>query len=599
MKETVVFEFVEFKANIPPGPFLLDDENVTALSRIVWGEHCSECAYPTCYSSCAFYDPRSDLQCRRFEAGIESAGHGLSRIRFRKWGKLEGRGPIALHEKAAAAKLERRDRVVSKWLANTRLPFSLARYFVWYWNQRKNRAGRASRPSTNMNDAFAIEAYVRNGARAFTVTFLQSEPKKATYQKHITLTDAPQTWFIPVAELSDVIDLARPYLIQIEPVGEAEGIDAVFGALDFVRLRTPLPIADASPPPAAISAAPPSALAKVVVWDLDETIWTGTLAEEGAQGVHPRPEAVAAIKALDARGILQSIASKNDLDEALEALHLHGLADYFLYPQVNWGPKSESIARIAKRLDLGVDSFVFIDDQPFERAEALSGHETLRVLTHEDVAHMLTNPWFNQPVTAEGARRRELYRTEAQRVESMEQHGGDYHAFLRASALVIEVRDLDTADMTRAHELSQRTNQLNFTGAKFSRDEVERVQGDLDRRYLTVRCRDRYGDYGLIGFVVLDVLNGRIEAFFMSCRVQRKRVEQALFAYLAALLSARGHARFAVRFKETKRNGAARDMLEELGFSRDEDGWTRDLSAPFEDSDIVKVETLSPHPAAG
>ncbi len=109
--------------------------------------------------------------------------------------------------------------------------------------------------------------------------------------------------------------------------------------------------------------------AKVVVWDLDETLWCGTLAEDGAEGVRPRPDAVAAIRALDERGVIQSIASRTTPPRRSAALERFGLRDYFLHPQIHWSPKSGSVAEIARRLDLGLDSFVFIDDQPFERGE--------------------------------------------------------------------------------------------------------------------------------------------------------------------------------------------------------------------------------------
>jgi HAD superfamily phosphatase (TIGR01681 family) len=145
--------------------------------------------------------------------------------------------------------------------------------------------------------------------------------------------------------------------------------------------RPPGSVGQAGPPtPAEAAPARPAALAKVVVWDLDETLWTGTLAEVGAEGVTVRPEAEATVRALDARGVLQSVASKNDPAEALAALERFGLAEFFLHPQVGWGPKSGAVARIARALDLGLDSFVFLDDQPFERGEVTDAHPGVRAL---------------------------------------------------------------------------------------------------------------------------------------------------------------------------------------------------------------------------
>lgn len=591
MKETVANEYSRTRVELPRGVQRLDGRSLRARSQIVWGEHCSECAYPLCYASCAFYDPRPDLHCRRFVAGIESAGEGLTRIRFRKWGKLEGRGPAPLHSHAEARRREQRDALVSTLTA--RAPFALGRNAAWRWNSRKAAAGQLS--SRFELDAFVVEGWALDGReRGFTLTFLQGQPAHATHQVHFRLAAEMRRLVVPVREIAAAIRLDQPYLVQIEPVGEAEGVDVVFGLTDFVAFAAP-------PRPAELAVASPtqspptrSPLAKVLVWDLDETVWTGTLAEDGPDGATPRPEAVAAIKALDARGVLQSIASKNDAAEGLEALRRHGLADYFLHPEINWGPKSQSIGRIARRLDLGLDSFVFVDDQPFERAEVAAGQPQVRTLAHTEVAGLAAHPWFDHPTTPEAAQRRSLYQAEAQRGVAMEAQGGDYLGFLRASDLVLDVRPLSRADVVRVHELSQRTNQLNFTGAKFALAEVERMaepQAELgsNRVRLTLRCADRYGDYGLIGFAELDLEAGALTAFFMSCRVQRKRVEHAVFAHLAGLLRAEGRERFLVRFKATERNGASVRLLEELGFAQTGEGWGRSLEQSFADSDVVRL----------
>ena len=585
MKETVANEYNSVEVEVPPGIERLDGHVLRARSQIVWGEHCSECAYPVCYASCAFYDPRPDLHCRRFIAGIEVAGEGLSRVRFRKWGKLEGHGPAPLHAYAEASRRERRDASVSRALAQAPLPFAISRNAAWRWNARKSR-GDASHSAFAL-DAFVVEGWSLDGCeRGFTLTFLQEGPEQGTFQTHFSLGAEVRRLIVPVVEIAAAIHLDHSYLIQIEPVGEAEGVDVVFGLTDFVAFaETALPT---TLEPSASSA--PPVLAKVLVWDLDETLWTGTLAEDGPSGVTPRPEAVAAIRALDARGVLQSIASKNDPIEGLEALRRHGLAEYFLHPEINWGPKSQSVGRIARKLDLGLDSFVFIDDQPFERAEVQAGQPKVRTLSHLAVGELGAHPWFDHPITPEAAKRRSLYQAEAERTVALDVQGGDYLGFLRASDLVLDVRVLNRSDVARTHELSQRTNQLNFTGAKFGLDQVERmVEPDAGRARLTLRCADRYGDYGLIGFADLDLEAGELAEFFMSCRVQRKRVEHAVFAHLAARLMAAGHTGFGVRFHATERNGASVRLLEELGFASMEQGWTRALGKPFEDSDVVRI----------
>src|SRR5262245_6438166 len=111
---------------------------------------------------------------------------------------------------------------------------------------------------------------------------------------------------------------------------------------------------------------------KCVVWDLDNTLWHGALIEDGY--VRLKDNVVGIIKTLDSRGILQSIASKNDYDQALDQLRRFGLAEYFLYPQINWNTKSSSIKVISSSINIGLDAVGFIDDQEFERDEVAFSH---------------------------------------------------------------------------------------------------------------------------------------------------------------------------------------------------------------------------------
>lgn len=561
---------------------------IAGRSQIVWAEHCSECAYPTCYAACAFYTPRSDLHCRRFEAGIEpvagTGGLGLHRIRFRQWGKLEGRGATAVAASDQVARRERRDERVARAVAAFPAPYAIKRKLAAGWNTSKEKTAR--RPGGLEADAFVVEAWAADGrSHPFTLTLLNvGGGAGQMFQARFEAGPDYQRLTVPIGDIRGRIDLKAPFLVQIEPIGEAAGRDVVFGVCDFVSFKAE---------PLAASAGADARPVKVVVWDLDETLWRGTLAEDGADGVRVRPEAEAAIKALDERGVLQSIASKNDAAEAMAALTKFGLADYFLHPQIHWDPKSQSIGRIARALDLGVDSFVFIDDQPFERAEVAAGHPRARLLADTDVGGLLDHPWFDLPVTVESRGRRAMYQAEALRSAAFESAPGeDYLRFLRQSDIRAEIRPLAAADAERVYELSQRTNQLNFRATKYGREAVQAMlTPDPDQLRLTVRCADRFGDYGLIGFVVVDLRQGEVTDFFMSCRVQRKRVEHALFAWIAREVQARGRDQLGVRFKTGARNGAARAMLGELGFTEaaSGDNWRRDLAQPFEDADVVQV----------
>jgi FkbH-like protein len=336
--------------------------------------------------------------------------------------------------------------------------------------------------------------------------------------------------------------------------------------------------------------------AKVVVWDLDHTIWDGILLEDGPEGVIVKPGIREMIEALDARGILQSVASKNNHDEAVAALAHHGLLDFMLAPQISWGPKSAALSHIAETLNLGIDSFVFIDDQPFERGEVGEAHPSVTVLADTDAFTLLERPQFDVPVTPESRGRRALYAVEAQRALAGESAAEDMDSFLRSCDLVLTLSPLATTDGERIYELSQRTNQLNIAATRYSREDVAAMLSDANgAEAWTLRCADRFGDYGLIGFAYGNPQTGHIHDFFMSCRVQRKRVEAAFFAWLAGRYGAAGAKALTISYQKATRNGPALEMFLGLGFTLDSLNEGRgllrcSLPAGFEGSDIVRLE---------
>ncbi|WP_207780931.1 HAD-IIIC family phosphatase [Cognatiluteimonas telluris] len=259
---------------------------------------------------------------------------------------------------------------------------------------------------------------------------------------------------------------------------------------------------------------------KCVVWDLDHTLWDGILSE--GDEVRPRPGVEATLRTLDERGILLSIASKNDAGPAMAKLAELGLEDYFLYPQVNWGAKSQSIARIAEAFNIGIDALAFIDDQPFERDEVASVHADVLCLDAGEVATLLECPEL-QPrfITDESRRRRQMYRSDQQRNESEQDFEGPRESFLASLGLVFSIAPADVEDLRRLEELVARTNQLNTTGRIYSHAELDAFRVSPRHELLVASLEDKYGEYGKIGLALVEK-SGRdwtIRAFLMSCRV--------------------------------------------------------------------------------
>jgi len=576
---------------------------VTARSQIVWGEHCTECAFPACYSNCEFYTPRADLHCRRFAEGIVQVSIGevrAAKIRFRKWAKLEGKGPVHLISANRAVRREAADRLISRLIVRLAPSQTMYARAARLWNIWKDwrTAGYSAQTSV-----FVVEAWLgASPSIGFTLTFLPTDDSTSNlYQRRFEICEGYNRILIACEEIAAHVDLRGRFLVQIEPVGDSAGREVIFGLVDFLRFEDGFGATQIVPSLTPRASREPKELvkkkrtAKCVVWDLDNTIWHGTLAEDGPEALVPDPVAVSTIVELDSRGILQSIASKNDPEITLATLEKFKLREYFLFPQIGWDPKSDSLKRIAENLDIDLNTFVFIDDQPFERGEVVETLPMVTVLPDAEIPRLLTSPLFDVPATAESAKRRSMYQVEELRQSTFTGSGTDYLTFLYGCRIQLVIESVSGGSLERAYELSQRTNQLNFSGLRYSRDDLARLMGPESKSVgLILRCSDKFGDYGIIGMCVLDRDRPQIDSFMMSCRVQRKRVEHSFFSWLAEQLRSRGEEIMRVRYRKTERNHASVRMLEELGFeyhSRDnEEGmFVRRLDLPFEEADVVQI----------
>jgi FkbH-like protein len=582
-------------------------EAVAARSLLTWGEHCTECAFPACYSTCSFYTPREDHHCRRFERGIETVSDAarpdiaLTRVQFRRWGKLESQGSPALRPAETACRLERRDQALDRLLAGP-VPAAIADKLRWRLNAAKR--SRLGGEAVGPDDVFVLEAFHEGpDAWPFTVSIMTgAKETSGLFQTAAPLAPGYTRLVIPAREIAALVDLSGPLTVQVEPVREGAP-PIVFGLVDFARLSRPL-----EPRPAARPAAKPSPPKfKCVVWDLDNTLWRGVLVEEGIEGVVVNDEAVALVREFDRRGIINSIASKNDTELAFRALERFGLRDLFVFPKIGWGPKSEAIRDIVAEMDVGTDTFAFIDDQPFERGEVAELLPEVTVFSDGDMATLLDHPRFDVPVTAESGQRRRMYQTEEKRSAARDGSALDYVSFLRSCEIRLSVSRLGPGNLMRMYELSQRTNQLNFSGLRYTQAELETLMAERPADAFVLACADRFGDNGAIGFCVLAESRPQVESFFMSCRVQRKRVENAFFERLAADLRCRSARRLEVRYRPTAKNGASAKMLADLGFAFEPSGpdgeglYVRPFEVPFEDADVVRVVAepdLSLAPAA-
>lgn len=588
-------------ASTPPA--LEDREPPAARALLSFAEHCVECAAPACYTTCDLFDPAPNGKCRRFDFGIRPVAAGqrtLAEVHFRKWGKLEAKGSAV---PVAHQRLGRLERVLArsdKWV--DRAGAALAPLLGDKWRRatetlhERLRLRLAARERA-VPDHFLAEI-INPGATPVSLQLaivvdqlalphpipLPDQPRP--FRQIVVADPGTTTLRVPGAQFAPVVGSGLPFLVQLSIDGD-ETAHLLFGALDFEWERPAAPAVHGAP--SSVNQRP---AAKCVVFDLDNTLWDGVLLEGE---VRLRPGLAELFRTLDERGILISIASKNAESDALARLERAGLSDYLLHPQIGWDPKSAGLARIAATLDIGIDTFLFVDDNPFERAEIAAALPQVEVLPDSALATLADHPRLQGAVTAESKGRRAMYRDAAAR-EVAATGFADYHAFLKDCAIEVEIRPDRPGDLERVAELVQRTNQLNFSGRKYDRAAITGLLADPDRPRFVVGVRDKFGSYGTVGFCLArrEGATVRVEDFMLSCRVQGKYVEQALFAWLAEHFPGGYPQRIEVNFRPTPRNAAALRVLESLGFEQSGDGFARDIRPGDLDVDFLTVNRPAP-----
>lgn len=549
----------------------------------VWQEHCSECAMPDCYSRCAFYSPRLDYKCRRFDGGVEvlpgpDYAPASLRLKFGKWARLMGYGPTPLVDAAAVTKTENRALRVAEMLTSSTalrgIAAPIARRNI---NRRSETSAWSKSPGSELY--LVVETY-NDQAEPITLTVgckvLDSQANHgASFRTALTLASGYNVTLIPVSRFVSPAEEGKKFSVELAPANDADTPRLTFGVLDIVELSgAPDPravLSDAPVQPAAVAAPParPEPAApkiKCVVWDLDNTLWSGTLIEDGLSKLQLRAQAVQLVLELDKRGILQSVASKNNPEDALDALRHFGLSDYFLHPQVSWNPKSASIANIRQQLNIGMDTFAFLDDQEFERSEVAANHPEVLAIDSAQLDDLLSHSRFQVEVTSESSSRRVLYQQEGERTAELAASTGSYEDFLRSCVLKMEIAPLAEADVARASELAQRTNQLNIGASRYTKEQLTGFMGSpRQKAVLTVRASDKFGSYGLVGLCVVDVEKSLIVDMMFSCRVQGKLVDDAFVAWLCERYATHGRA-LSANFIPTKKNQPARELLTRGGF---------------------------------
>ncbi len=326
---------------------------------------------------------------------------------------------------------------------------------------------------------------------------------------------------------------------------------------------------------------------KCVVVDLDNTLWGGIVGEDGIEGIklgrdYPgncyRDFQKELLK-LYHRGILLAISSKNNESDALEVLDKHPdmvlRRKHFAAYRINWQDKASNLKALAKDLNIGMDSMVFIDDNPRECELVRQQCPQCDVFCLPEKPYLI--PRFLESVpglecvslTEEDSRRGEMYQAQLVRGQTAAKFQ-NLQDFWKDLELEVRIEPAQPFSIPRIAQLTQRTNQMNMTTRRYNESQVEALAADPKWRVVSVAAKDRFGDHGIIGvmFIRLDGEHCHIDNFLMSCRVLGMNIEQYMIAYAAAVGRQARAKTLVGEFIPTAKNKVAADMYPKLGFRK-------------------------------
>ena len=314
---------------------------------------------------------------------------------------------------------------------------------------------------------------------------------------------------------------------------------------------------------------------KLIALDCDNTLWQGICGEDGADGIVIDAERRGLQEFMISQrdsGMLLALASKNNESDVLDAFERNpGMPlqlENFVARRLNWDPKSSNLTSLAEELSLSPESFVFIDDNPLESAEVQENLPQVLSLTlpadDAKIVPFLNHVWaFDHPVvTAEDRRRSESYAQTLAFGRELQTAGSMEH-FLETLKLQVSFVEPSAERMGRIAQLTQRTNQFNFTTIRRTAAEISTLIASGAFECLGIEVVDRFGEYGLTGVLIFRVAGGvlEVDTFLLSCRVLGRGVEHRMMVRLAEEALERGAGAIVARIKTTARNEPARQFL--------------------------------------
>jgi FkbH-like protein len=370
---------------------------------------------------------------------------------------------------------------------------------------------------------------------------------------------------------------------------------------------------------AAVLAAAKGKSRRVLVLDLDNTLWGGVIGDDGVEGIKIGQGSAIGEAFLDVhmmarllkrRGIILAVSSKNDESVAKQAFEQHssvmlGLEDFAVF-RANWEDKASNIRHIAQILNLGLDSLVVVDDNPAEREIVRQNLPDVAVPeigeNPAEFARIVMAAGYFEAVTfsVEDRQRAQMYRDNVERASAME-FVTDMDAYLASLHMRLKLRPFDQAGRSRIAQLINKSNQFNLTTRRYTEAEIEELEQDNGVFTLQANLADRFGDNGMISVVICRSETPRewtIDTWLMSCRVLKRRVEDQVLQYVVGKARTTGIVRLKGIYRPTPKNGLVKNHYRDLGFAQEPDStpheeiWWLDVSSATTSETSLPFELL-------
>lgn len=335
---------------------------------------------------------------------------------------------------------------------------------------------------------------------------------------------------------------------------------------------------------------------KCIVLDLDNTLWGGVIGEDGIGGIELSTSKEGArfrdfqkrLKELKEEGIILAVVSKNNIEDALGGINNHPdmilREKDFVAIKANWDPKPLNIEELSKELNIGLDSFVFIDDNPVEReAVRIALPQVIVPEFPKDTANLeqfitaVSKQYFpTLRLTKEDAVKTEQYQTEHKRTE-LKKTALTLEDYLKSLEMKLTIREIEEADISRAAQLTQKTNQFNLTTRRYTESDIRKIKDSPDYRIWIGELEDKFGSYGKVILAIVRIKENKatIDTFLMSCRVMGRNVETDFLKHIETELEQSGVREITGEYLPTEKNSVVRDFWKSCGYVEKDNLWLK------------------------